>query len=191
MKHLALGTTLALASLLAHADEGRPLRFVLGTGVTFGGEKLATVTYTDGSVQDIRSGGLVAYYVGLDVRATPQVSFQATVGGHVDTSAGASNGSVRFTRVPVEVLGYYHVNDRIRLGGGLRLVNSPELKGRGVASNVGTTFDSTTGLILEGEYAFTRWFGLKLRAVSETYQASGGGAKANGDHVGAYVNFYF
>ena len=191
MKHLALGATLALASLLAHADEGRPLRFVLGTGVTFGGEKLATVTYTDGTVQDIRSGGLVAYYVGLDVRATPQVSFQATIGGHVDSTLGAGNGSVRFTRVPVEVLGYYHVNDRIRLGGGLRLVNSPELVGRGVASNVGVSFDNTVGLVLEGEYSFTRWFGLKLRAVSETYQASGGGTKANGDHVGAYVNFYF
>jgi hypothetical protein len=192
LAHLCIGTALALASLGAHAyDTSRPLRFVLGTGVTFGGEKLATVTYTNGDEQDIRSGGLVAYYAGLDVRATELMSFQATIGYHVDTSAGASNGSVRFTRVPVEVLGYFHVDDHIRLGGGVRLVGSPELKGRGVASNVQQKYDNTTGVILEGEYAFTRWLGVKLRAVSESYRPSNGGARANGDHVGAYVNFYF
>ena len=191
MKHLVIGAALALVSLTAIADDGRPLHFVLGTGLTFGGEKLANVTYTNGDTQDIRSGGLYAFYGGIDVRATPLMSFQATVGYHSDNTAAASNGSVRFSRVPIEVLGYFHVNDRIRLGGGVRLVNNPQLRGDGVASNVHTDFDNTTGIILEGEYRFVSFFGLKLRAVSESYQPTGGGPKANGDHVGFYANFYF
>jgi hypothetical protein len=187
---LVAASALAAASLCSHAEGLRPLHFVIGTGITGGGEKLATVTYTNGDTQDIRSGGLVHYFVGMDVRAAPLVSVQATVGYHVDSSAGASNGSVRFTRVPIEVLGYFHVSDAIRLGGGVRLVNSPELTGRGVASNINESFDNTVGVVLEGEYKFTNWFGLKLRAVSESYRSRSTGLKANGDHAGLYAAFY-
>ena len=190
MKKFAIAAALVATSLCSHADDLRPLHFVIGTGITGGGEKLATVTYTNGDTQDIRSGGLVHYFAGVDVRAAPHVSVQATVGYHVDTSSGASNGSVRFTRVPIEVLGYFHVNDAIRLGGGVRLVNSPELTGSGVASNVNDSFDNTVGVVLEGEYKFTHWFGLKLRAVSESYRSRSTGIKANGDHAGLYAAFY-
>ncbi len=190
VEKLLIASVLAAASFCSHADDLRPLHFVIGTGITGGGEKLATVTYTNGDTQDIRSGGLVHYFAGVDVRAAPFLSVQATVGYHVDTSAGASNGSVRFTRVPIEVLGYFHVNDALRLGGGVRLVNSPELTGRGVASNVNDSFDNTVGVVLEGEYKFTNWFGLKLRAVSESYRSRSTGYKANGDHAGVYAAFY-
>lgn len=190
IERLLIASVLAAASFCSHADDLRPLHFVIGTGITGGGEKLATVTYTNGDTQDIRSGGLVHYFAGVDVRAAPFLSVQATVGYHVDTSAGASNGSVRFTRVPIEVLGYFHVNDALRLGGGVRLVNSPELTGRGVASNVNDSFDNTVGVVLEGEYKFTNWFGLKLRAVSESYRSRSTGYKANGDHAGVYAAFY-
>ena len=191
MKQLILGTALALASVCSQAQDGlRPIHAVLGIGLTGGGETLANVTYTNGDDQDIRSGGLVHYYAGVDVRATPFLSFQGTLGYHVDSSAGASNGSVRFTRIPIEALGYFHVSDNLRIGGGVRLVNSPKLKGRGVASNVSDSFDNATGVIVEGEYFFTRWFGVKLRAVSESYRSKSTGIKANGDHAGVYAAFY-
>jgi hypothetical protein len=193
MKKFAIATALALTSLASQAADGlgmRPLHFVLGLGLTGGGETLANVTYTNGDDQNIRSGGLVHYYGGVDVRATPQLSFQGTIGYHVDTSAGASNGSVRFTRVPIEALAYFHVDENIRVGGGVRLVNNPELRGKGVASNVHDTYDNATGVIVEGEYLFTRWMGVKLRAVSESYKSKTTGQKANGDHAGVYVSFY-
>ena len=190
MKRIALAVMLAVACTAALADDGRPLHLVLGTGLTFGGEKLTTVTYTNGDEQDIRSGGLFAYYAGLDLRAAPHVSFQATVGYHTDNTSYAKNGGARFSRIPVEVLGYFHVNDTIRIGGGARLVNSPHLKGKGVLSDIDTRYDNTVGVIVEGEYRFTSYFGLKLRAVSESYRPKGGGEKANGDHVGVYANFY-
>ena len=190
MKKIALALALAATSLCSHADDDpRLLRLVLGGGLTFGGEKLASVTYTNGDTQDIRSGGLVDMHVGLDVRATPWTSFQATVGYHWDSSE-AENGSVRFTRVPIEVLGYFHPSDNIRLGGGVRLVQNPTLRGRGAASNIDQKFDNTTGIVLEGEYLFTNWIGVKVRAVSEKYRDRATGIKASGDHAGVFFNFY-
>jgi hypothetical protein len=189
MKRLAIAAALAATSLCSQADP-RILHLVLGGGLTYGGEKLATVTYSNGDTQDVRSGGLVDMHVGLDVRATPWTSFQATLGYHTDSSE-ASNGSVRFTRVPIEVLGYFHPSDSIRLGGGIRLVQNPKLRGRGAANTIADQdFDNATGIVLEGEYLFTSWMGLKLRAVSETYRSRATGIKANGDHGGLFLNFY-
>lgn len=189
MKRLAIAAALAATSLCSQADP-RILHLVLGGGLTYGGEKLATVTYSNGDTQDVRSGGLVDMHVGVDVRATPWTSFQATVGYHTDSSE-ASNGSVRFTRVPIEVLGYFHPSNSIRIGGGVRLVQNAQLRGRGAANTIADqNFDNTTGVVLEGEYLFTSWMGLKLRAVSETYRSRTTGIKANGDHGGLFLNFY-
>jgi hypothetical protein len=55
---------------------------------------------------------------------------------------------------------------------------------------VNESFDNTVGVVLEGEYKFTNWFGLKLRAVSESYRSKSTGYKANGDHAGVYAAFY-
>ncbi len=189
MKKIAFAIALATTSLCSQAADPRLVHLVLGGGLTYGGEKLATVDYSNGDTQDIRSGGLVDMHIGVDVRATPWTSFQATVGYHTDSSE-ASNGSVRFTRVPIEVLGYFHPSEHIRLGGGIRLVQNPTLRGRGSASNINQDFDNATGVVLEGEYLFTSWIGLKLRAVSESYRDRVTGAKANGDHGGVFFNFY-
>ena len=188
-KHL-IGAALALgAACSAHAaDGGAPFKFVLGAGLTFGGDTLANVQYTDGSTDSIKAGGLLALYGGGEFRVGDAVSVQATIGYHVDDTKAASNGSVKFSRYPVDLLAYYHLSDKFRLGGGAQFVNSPKLKGSGVASNIDISFDSTTGAIVEGEYLFTPKMGLKLRAVSEKFKANG--ISSNGNHIGVMFNFY-
>jgi outer membrane protein W len=192
MKKIVLASLLAFAAMSsAHAQAGfRPARFVLGGGFTFGGDKLATVAFTNGQDQDIRAGGLFAIHAGVDMLINDQMSVQATVGYHSDSSSGG-NGSLRFARFPVELLGYVHLNPQVRVGGGVRLVNSPELNGSGVVSGLDVSFDNTVGGVIEGEYFFSPNFGLKLRAVSETYRVKNTGFKVNGGHVGIYGNFYF
>src|SRR5690606_23263342 len=106
--------------------ETRPLRFLAGGGLTFGGDKLATAVYEDGTEIDIDAGGTIALHVGVDYRFAPQFSVQGTVGYHVD-GASARNGDLRFERVPVELLGYYHVNEQLRVGGGIRFVTNAAL----------------------------------------------------------------
>lgn len=193
MKKTILAAALAIgASVGAHAaDAASPVRFLLGAGLTFGGDTLATVTFSDGRSEDIRGGGLVHLYAGGDFRVTDVLSLQATVGYHVDDSSSASNGGVRFTRMPVDLLALYHLNDHFRLGAGVQFVNSPTLKGSGVASNINFDFKNTTGAIVEGEYLFTPHMGAKLRYVSEKFEPTFGGPKAKGDHLGLMFSYYF
>lgn len=193
MKKTILAAALAIgATFGAHAaDAASPVRFLMGAGLTFGGDTLATVTFSDGRSEDIRGGGLVHLYAGGDFRVTDVLSLQATVGYHVDDSSAASNGGVRFTRMPVDLLALYHVNDHVRLGAGVQFVNGPTLKGSGVASNVHIEFNNTTGAIVEAEYLFSPHMGAKLRYVGETFEPTRGGPQAKGDHLGLMFSYYF
>lgn len=149
------------------------IRPLLGAGLTFGGDTLATTFFTDGTRSDIKAGQLLQLYGGLEYRATPVLSVQATVGYHVDNST-ASNGSVKFSRVPVELLGHFHASDKWQFGGGLRLVSGPKLSSSGAASSIGSVdFDNTIGTVIEGEYRTSSQLGFKLRYVSEKYEAKG------------------
>lgn len=191
-KHL-LAAALAMGSVFgAQAAEGdAPFRFLVGAGLTFGGDTLATVTFSNGGTEDIKGGGFVQLYAGGEYRLGDLVSLQGTIGYHVDDTSAASNGSVRFTRVPVDLLALYRLNDKVRLGAGVQFVNGPELKGSGVASNINLKFKNTTGAILEGEYLFAPKISGKLRYVAEKFEPEAGGAKSSGNHLGLMFNYYF
>jgi len=199
MKKIALAVALAIASLgMAQAQSfvqvqdiaTKPLRFVAGAGVTYGGERIVTAHYTNGDEMDIDGGGSVALLVGLDYRVNPQFSVQGTVGYHVDNAAG-TNGDIRFERVPFELLGYYHVNDKVRVGGGLRYVTGTSLRTNGVADIGNYEFKDTTSPVAEIEYLYSPQLGFKLRYVNDKFKSRDFNDTVRGDHVGALVNFYF
>lgn len=177
------------AAFTAPAVAADGLRFTLGTALTGGGEKLATVTYTDGSTQDVRSGGLVHLWLGFEYQ-TGAFALQGNVGYHVDDTT-AKNGSVKFKRNPVELLGFWHVSDNVRLGGGLRKSASAEVNSSGAASSVGNFgFESKVGLVLQGEYFVTGdKFSVYGRYVAEDYTLFG--QKISGNHVGAGLAYRF
>jgi opacity protein-like surface antigen len=192
MKKFIACAVIALACVnAAHAaDESRGFYPLLGGGLTFGGEKLVTVDFTNGDSTDVRSGGLVQFYGGLEYRFNETFSVQGTIGYHVDNTS-AENGSVRFSRYPLELIAHAHVADKFRLGAGVRFVNNPKLSGSGFASNVDTDFKDTTGFLVEGEYMFTPHVGFKVRGVSEQYKTKRTGEKADGDHIGLFGTYYF
>ena len=193
MRRLLCGMAFALAAGSAAADQQRPVRFLLGTGLTFGGDRLVTILYTDGETENLRAGELYAINAGLEFRLADNVSAQATIGYHADSSSYTSEGRVRFRRYPLELIGHFHVDDRWRVCGGLRFVNNIELTGKGVAlANVQVDFKNAVGALVEVEYRAARNIGIKVRGVAEEYEAKGaftGTADAN--HLGLYVNFYF
>jgi hypothetical protein len=188
---VAAALTLAAAFNAQAADAASPFKFVVGAGLTFGGDTLATAQFSDGSSEDIKAGGLFHLYGGIEYRLGDQVSLQANVGYHIDDSSAASNGGLRFSRVPVELLGYYHVNDKFRIGGGVQVVNGPEVKGSGDLSYINVEFDNSVGPVIEGEYMFSPQIGMKLRYVSHTFKVKNTSIEADGNHVGVMFNFYF
>jgi hypothetical protein len=199
MKKIALGFALAIASFgMVQAQSfvqvpdvaTKPLRFVSGAGVTYGGERIVTARYTNGDEMDIDGGGSVALLVGLDYRINPQFSVQGTIGYHVDNAAG-SNGDIRFERVPFELLGYYHASDKVRVGGGLRYVTATSLRTNGVADIGNYEFKNTTSAVAEIEYLYSPQLGFKLRYVNDKFEEERSGVPVKGDHVGLLVNAYF
>jgi hypothetical protein len=194
MKKIALVIALAIASLGAaqaqNAQTQKQLRGVVGGGLTFGGDKLLTVEYENGVEMDLRAGGMIAMYGGIDYRVTDQFSFQATLGYHVDNTT-ARNADARFDRFPLEVLAYYHVSPNWRIGGGARYVSYPKLTTSG-ALNVGDfTFDNTISGVLEAEYLMGSHVGIKFRYVNEKYESKQIAEKVDGSHIGILANFYF
>ncbi|WP_426209331.1 hypothetical protein [Massilia sp. TWP1-3-3] len=164
--------------------------FMIGMGITGGGDDIATTEFTDGSSQTIHSGGLVAFTVGVEHRINEQFSVQGNVGFHVDNST-AKNGDIHFRRYPIEVIGYYHVSPKWRFGTGIRHVTNVRLKSSGVIDGYDTEFDNTTGALGEVEYMFSPSAGVKVRYVREKYTVSGTNYKFDGNHVGLFGNYYF
>ena len=199
MKKFALAFALAIASIGAAQAQAivpvedlasKPLRFVFGAGLTLGGDKIATAYYDDDTELNIKGGDSIQLMVGADYRFNPQFSVQGTIGYHVDQSR-ARNGHMRFDRVPLELLGYYHVSEKVRVGGGLRYVTSVSFSSSG-ASDVGDfDFTDSTGAVAEIEYAYSPRVGFRLRYANDKFEEKISRIPVKGDHVGLFVNVYF
>jgi hypothetical protein len=92
--------------------------------------------------------------------------------------------------VPVELLGYYHVNDKVRVGGGLRYVTNTSLVDD-VDGGFDVHFKDTTSPVAEIEYLYSPRIGFKLRYVNDKFKEERSGAPVKGDHVGILVNACF
>jgi hypothetical protein len=184
-KTLFASAALALAiATPAHAEGLRP---VLGLDLTGGGESLISVEYNGGTRREISSGGLMHVFGGVEYTEPGAAwTIQATVGYHFDR-ASASNGSVSFSRVPFEVLGFWNVNDHWRLGGGLRKATSSEFDVSGVLNDYATDFNMRTsvGFVLQGEYQFGQHASVFVRYVDEKYKSNYlVGGEVDGSHGG-------
>lgn len=178
----------------------RPVRLLLGVGLTGGGDTLATVTYTDGSTQDVSAGGLVLLRLGADWQINPNFSMQGTFGFHRN-AINAKNGELAFQRNFVEGLGFWHFLPKHRIGLGLRQTSGAKLNSSGAASMGNYEYNSSLGTVLEYEWMISRsgkvGYGLTVRLVNEKYSvksANGAPASApdiNGSHAGVGFNFYF
>ena len=166
-----------------------PLRFFIGLGKSAGGDSLITLPYENGGAVSIYAGGAGYVTFGADYRLMPDFSLQGSVNYHV-VKMDANNGSIKFERYPIELIGYYQISPAWRAGAGLRYSINPRLIGDGVVSNVRGNYDDSIGAIVEGEFFATRRIGIKLRLVKETIKLPGYG-NYDGSHVGLSGNFYF
>lgn len=193
-KAIWVAAALACATGMAFADSSiapKALRLYGGIGLTLGGDDLSTVQYSGGSTSDVKAGQGFQISGGIDYRWSETVSTQLSVGYHV-SGLFAENGSVSFKRIPVELLGYYHLDNNWRVGGGVRFVSGAHLggSGAGVGYVADQDADSTVGYVVEGEYFFSPNLGLKIRGVQEKYNFEILGSK-QASHVGAFFSLYY
>lgn len=184
---------MAFAALAAGAQaQTAGLRPFVGFGVTGGGDTLATVQYTNGDTQNIKSGGLVELVGGVEYRQEGlPLSVRGSIAYHVDSSH-ARNGDVEFSRWPLELLAFWHADEQVSVGAGVRKATGAKLTSSGDASYLGDySVGSEVGLVFEAEYLVYRGLGVALRFVGEKYKAPGSNEKIDGNHIGLRVSYHF
>lgn len=143
--------------------------FMVG-GMTYGGDTVFTALYTNGSSNKIKGGSLFQGGLGglYQLEGTP-LALALSANWHFDSASG-SNGSVLFSRWPIEVLAYYTGKERLRIGGGVRFVSGAETTAKVNGITETMTFDNTRGLVAEIGYQLSNEGWLNFRLVSEKYQ---------------------
>ncbi|CAN5904912.1 hypothetical protein BH11PSE12_BH11PSE12_34430 [soil metagenome] len=196
---IAALSTLAIAAQAAELSNG--LHFVLNAGITGGGDTLATVNYVGGSSQNIKAGNLFQLGGGVLWHAsTMPLETQITLNYHIDDTS-ATNGSVKFERVPLEVAAFYTGVQKWRFGGGVRYVTAPKYTSQiNGGANETVDFKNSIGALVEAGYGFTPHAWLNVRYVAEKYQPKtytrngvatdvSGTRSFSGNHVG--INFLY
>ncbi len=188
MKTTLAGLALAALSGAALAAEPGQVRGFVGLDLGSGGDTLANIRYTDGSTQDMKAGDGVQFKGGLDYRVDADWSVVGTLGYHL-YNTNAKNGHVRFQRFPVELLAKYNLNEKARIGFGVRVPFAANVSSSGAASDVGEfSPKGKKGLIVDGEYLFGN-FGVSLRWTNESYTLRN--ETIDGTHFSLGLNYYF
>lgn len=151
--------------------------WVLEGAVEMGGSRVAETTFTDGNTQTMQAGQGGTFAVGAEVRprAGSLYSLRGTIGWKFVTTA-ATNSSIGLTRVPIEVVGSYALNDNWRLGAGFVRHSAIEFDAGGFGPDV--SFDDANGATVEVAW---RWVAFTYTAMDytdefgNTFNASSGG----------------
>lgn len=202
--HAALFLSVSLAAPTAVLAQDNNWRIVAGLGLGGGAEKITSGTITNIDTNavvpfEIRPGDGAQIRLGAEYALGADWAVQATV-GHSAVAPMGMNGSLTFTTIPVEVIGFMNLGKGLRLGVGVRKAHA-EMAGSGVASNspVLGIYETSMGTVAEVQYLFAdaarsvsanrSQFGISARHVSETYQRNG--YSFNGNHYEIGIVLYY
>ena len=179
MKRHFFAALLAMASLQAVASETTTSSprggWLLNLDLDFGGDDLATVSFTDGDSQDVKAGQGIGFGVGGWFYPMVGVPFelQAAVGYKYVTTA-ATDADIKVTRTTMQLTAVYRFENNWYVSGGLARHMSPELDGDGFFEDI--EFDDAAGFSAEVGW---KWIGLhytQLDYSSELYEDADAGS---------------
>jgi hypothetical protein len=169
---------------------------LLGVGAEFGGDRLLSVTYSDGSTSDILAGQGLTLFGGVAVSdllafGPIAIDLQGTVGVKYSTIQEATNANANFFRFPLELLAYARWKGlRIGLGPAYHFANS--FSGSGALAGYSFSLDNALGLTVQIDYLFLRHWGVGARYTSISYQPELAGAtQKSGSNFGGELSYYF
>jgi hypothetical protein len=163
---LPLVSSLLLGAQSSAADN-KGLGFVFEGDLEYGGDRVATVSYTDGSDQDVLAGQGVSLALGAHYRGDSPFSVRGTVGYKYVTTA-ASNADISLSRVVFEVLGNYAWPNGWWAGAGITHHTNIRFKGDGFGPDI--DFDDATGPTIELGW---RWIALSYTNLEYTTDFGG------------------
>jgi hypothetical protein len=158
--------------------------WTLGADLDFGGDDVATVSFTDGSSQDVTAGQGVTVSVGGYFRPVETVHFVVRGAlGYKYVTTAASNADINMSRVVLQLMGNYNFNSDWWGGIGVVQHSGTELDGDGFFRDV--SFDDATGFAAELGW---RWVGLHYTNIE--YDSDLGGT-VDASNVGVRFVVWF
>jgi hypothetical protein len=162
----------------------RPLNWAFDFSLEYGGDVYATLIFTDGDRQELLAGQGGTISVGGDYRfrSMPRIGVRALAGIKWSTNA-AENSNISFTRIPIEVVGSYYLDDDWRVGAGLAYHAIGKVNGDGFFPDF--EFDPAAGYTAEIGW---RWVALTYTGIEYT---SDGGPAIDASAFGVSLNWVF
>jgi len=192
MKKLVQAAMVAAAALsvssMAQAadtvDTARRGGFVAQMDLDYGGDDLATLSFTDGESQHVKAGQGLGFGIGGYFRPVQSVPFelQGIVGYKVVFTA-AENADIKMTRTTLQLNGIYRFASNWYVGAGYVQHMSPELDGDGFFEDL--EFDDSSGFNAEVGW---KWVGLHYTKME---YSSPGYEDADASNVGVRFTYLF
>jgi len=189
MRHINLKVIsicgLLLAAGIANAGSG----LVLEAGLHFGGDKVfGTTVYTTSGATDINAGELYSLGIGVGLDLAPDLETRITFGIKED-GVIASNGDVRFTRYPIDVL-FLKRTGGWKIGGGVTYHLNPEYYDSYDYPTISVPFKDSVGFLLELDRELgVMYIGGRLTIID--YETTSGSYKVSGNSFGVIGGIRF
>lgn len=151
----------------------------------FGGDDVATVSFTDGSTQDVKAGQGVAFAIGGHYRRSEfsPYDFRATIGYKYVTTQ-ATNADITLTRFTYEFSAIRNLNQKWWLGGSLIHHSNISFDADGLGPD--GDFEDSTGFGLRVGYGI---FALAYKKLS--YTPEGGSDDFDASNIGFQITGNF
>jgi Outer membrane protein beta-barrel domain len=158
-------------------------------GLHFGGDSLASATFTSGSSESIHAGGLISGSLGYEADIGDTLLVKLSAGIKLDAIT-ATNGNVDFTRFPLNAM-IFKKGEKFHFGIGITQHTGVELSGDGLASFSTVEFDDATGLILQVDYLLNERAYMSLKLTSIDYQQINSNVDIDGSSLGILIGYRF
>ncbi len=183
----ALGLAAAAGATPAAAYDVRPLGKL---GFDFGGDKLVTAYFTDGSTKSLYANEGFFAGAGVSIRdPDSELEIEAALSFKA-SSITASNGDVTWVRWPLDLLAFYR-QPSYRVGAGVTFHLHPRVRASGAAAGADLQFSPALGLLLQADYLLRDNVALGARYTNIEYRLTDGGASARSDGIGIVFSVDF
>ena len=190
--------TLAITSLLSFLvpapvnAEDAPVRWLAQAGADFGGEKLGSVSFTNGDSADVRANNGILLAVGADIANGVNSPFRTQVFvGYKFGGPSADNDDITWSALPIDILEFYHFSS-VKLGVGIDYQLNPKLDVDIPGTKFVSNFENALGYVAQVGWEPSQHYSFDLRYTAISYQLSGASnVKVDGNVAGIYAAYKF
>jgi hypothetical protein len=119
-------------------DSNQKLTLSLGSGIEFGGDKVAEVYFTNGADQSVNAGQGGSILAALDYAIGKSFRIR-TVAGYKYVTTAANNANIRLTRFPIQFSGIVNLDKKWWLSAGFATQQGIRFKGDGFLDDLNLT----------------------------------------------------